>query len=119
MTAKTELEKFKKLLVDERERIMTEQEAIGASASAESNELSDYDNHPADTASDTYERTKNYAIYENAADLIQQIDEALRKIEDETYGLCDRCGSQINHDRLKAIPYATLCLDCQELLERR
>ncbi|MCX8053807.1 MAG: TraR/DksA C4-type zinc finger protein, partial [Armatimonadetes bacterium] len=82
-------------------------------------ELSDYDNHPADAASETFERTRNYALDENFREILEAIDEALRKIEDGTYGICDRCSQPINIERLKAIPYATLCIQCQETIERR
>ena len=56
-------------------------------------ELADYDNHPADAASETFERTKDHALDENFREIIERIDEALRKIEDGTYGVCDRCGN--------------------------
>lgn len=118
MTKKLDVEKFRKLLISERERLIKERRA--AIEDAESGtELADYDNHPADAASDTFERTKNHALDENFREIIDSIDEALRKIEDGSYGLCDRCREQINPERLKAIPYATMCIDCQETIERR
>lgn len=116
---KTDLGKFRNLLLKERDRLERERRTRTAEGSEYGSELADYDNHPADAASDTYERTKDYAIEENFRELTDQIEEALRKIEDGTYGECDRCGRQINRERLKAIPYATLCIDCQETLERR
>lgn len=114
-----DLEKYKKQLLKERDRVMEEHHAMGAHASEEGYELADYDNHPADTATDTFERTKDYAIDENYREILDRINDALRKIEDKTYGMCDRCGQPINPQRLRAIPYATLCIDCQEALERR
>ena len=120
MTKKLDTEKFRKLLLDERERLERERRAKAAEDAELIEELADYDDHhPADTASETYERTKDYAIDENFREMVEKIDEALRKIDDETYGLCDRCGEPINRERLKAIPYATLCIDCQETIERR
>lgn len=111
--------KFKKMLLDERERLELERRVQLDDLAENRSELADYDNHPADSASDTYERTKDFAIDENIEEIIERIDEALRKIENGTYGKCDRCERLINMDRLKAIPYATLCIGCAEALERR
>lgn len=111
--------KFKKMLIDERERLELERRVQMDDLADGGSELADYDNHPADSASDTYERTKDFAIDENIEEIIERIDEALRKIENGTYGKCDRCERPINPDRLRAIPYATLCIDCAEAMERR
>ncbi len=119
MARNLDAEKFRKLLLTERERLQKERDANAEDEAARGNELSDYDNHPADAASETYERTKNHALDENFREMIQQIEEALRKIDGGTYGVCDRCGEPISVERLKAIPYATFCIDCQESLERR
>ena len=119
MANKADLQRFKNLLLKERNRLEKEHHYRAVEGTKVGSELSDYDNHPADAASDTYERTKDYALEENFREITDQIEEALRKIEDGTYGDCDRCGKHINPDRLKAIPYATLCIDCQETLERR
>ncbi len=113
-----DLAKFKKMLLDERDRLELEHRIKTESLTETKPEVGDFDNHPADTASDTYERTKEYAIDGNIEELIQRIDNALRKIEEGTYGICDRCQTSIKPDRLRAIPYATLCIDCQESLER-
>ncbi len=52
-------------------------------------------------------------------EILEQISDALRKIDQGSYGTCDRCSQPINIERLKAIPYATLCIECQETVERR
>jgi RNA polymerase-binding protein DksA len=119
MGKKLNVDKFKKLLHKERDRLVSERHATTQEELESGLELSDYDNHPADAASETFERTKNYALDENFREIIDSIDEALRKIEDGTYGTCDRCAQPIKVDRLKAIPYATLCIQCQETIERR
>ena len=119
MEQKLDLEKYKKQLISERDRIMDEQHAIGAHAAEAGYELADYDNHPADTATDTFMREQDQAIGENYKQMLEQINEALRKIDEGTYGMCDRCGQPIHVNRLRAIPFATLCIDCQESLERR
>lgn len=114
-----DMEKFRKQLLKERERLESEMKVTNSDLADQGSDLANYDNHPADSASDTYERTKDYALNENFRNMLEQIDEALRKIDDGTYGQCDRCGGAINPQRLKAIPYATLCIDCQETIERR
>ena len=119
MTQKLDVDKFRKMLLDERKRLEKELHANAETEADRGSELSDYDNHPADAASETYERTKRYALDENFREIIERIDDALRKIEQHSYGLCDRCGEPINVERLKAIPYATLCIECQETLETR
>ena len=50
--------------------------------------------------------------------MLESIEEALARIENGTYGTCERCGKQIAEERLEAIPYATRCIDCQRLVER-
>jgi len=119
---KIDLKKFRDILRKERKRLEEQEERIerrssGASESGELSELADYDNHPADTATNTESRTMDIALDENISTMIAQIDEALRKIEDHTYGVCDRCGGPINRERLEVIPYATLCIDCQDIVE--
>ena len=119
MADKLDKEKFRKLLLRERERLEAERKAAAADLAEDGSELSDYDNHPADSATDTYERTKNYALDENYREIVERIDEALRKIDEGSYGTCDRCNGPINPERLRAIPYATLCIECQGIIERR
>jgi RNA polymerase-binding protein DksA len=82
------------------------------------NELSAYEDHPADLASETFEREKDLAIGESVAGMLNKVNTALEKMERETYGTCDACGGPIKKARLKALPFATLCLDCQDRLER-
>lgn len=76
-------------------------------------EFSTYDNHPADIASETYERGKDFALREDQARLLTAIDSALTRIEDGTFGRCNVCGREIPAERLQAIPYATSCIGCQ------
>lgn len=120
MARKLDLEKYKKLLLAEKDRLELEHRVISGELAEHIGDLADYDDHhPADAATETYERTKDYALEENFHDLLEKISEALRKIDEGTYGICDRCETTINPDRLRAIPYATLCISCQERLERR
>ena len=115
MEKRLDINKFRKLLLAEKERLHIERgEYVEKAENA-----SDYDYYdPADSAVETSEYSKDFAIEENVRDMLQRIDEALRKIEDGSYGICDRCHNPIHPNRLRAIPYATLCIDCQERMER-
>ena len=68
---KLDLAKFKKQLQDERERVLLEHRVMAANSALEGSELADYDNHPADAASDTYERTKEFALDENFREIVE------------------------------------------------
>ncbi len=67
---------------------------------------------------DLYERDKTVALIESLEFRLASIERALRAIEKGTYGICERCGSAIDPARLEARPDATLCLKCQEEVER-
>lgn len=77
-------------------------------------ELSMYDNHPADIASELYEQQKEFALANHENERIADIKEALRKIDNNTYGVCDFCGEEIPFERLEAYPTAKLCIKCQK-----
>ena len=120
----TRLRAIKKRLESERERLEAELHEIMERTSISSDieqvtELSTYDDHPADLASETFEREKDLALEGNIQDLLDKVNTALEKIEDGTYGLCDSCGVEINPNRLEALPWASLCLNCQDRLEGR
>lgn len=68
------------------------------------------DQHLADHASDILDRELDDTLGENADHVIRAIDDALRRLDEGTYGTCVVCGEQIPEERLAAIPYATLCL---------
>ena len=67
----------------------------------------------------TVDRERDLSLLENARDLLDQVDAALRKVEDGTYGKCARCGKSIEAARVKALPHASLCISCKRLEERR
>jgi RNA polymerase-binding protein DksA len=67
--------------------------------------------HIADSATDTFMRELDEGLEENAEHLLAEIEGALRRIDDGTYGTCVACGRPIGEERLEAVPYATLCID--------
>ena len=76
-------------------------------------------NHMAETATATLDREIDYTLEENSENVLAAIDAALKRIEDGTYGICVDRGEQIPVERLEAIPWTTLCIDCKRLQERR
>ncbi len=118
-----EVAKFRELLLTERGRLEAELREIGSrtariSESERASELSGYDDHPGDMASETFEREKDLAIGESVETLLTQVITAIEKLDRGTYGVCDACGKTIKKARLEALPFATLCLDCQDRMER-
>jgi RNA polymerase-binding transcription factor DksA len=82
-------------------------------------EISTYEDHAADLASETFEREKDLALESNISDLLEKVNRALEKVEDGTYGNCDYCLQTINEKRLEALPWAAFCRDCQDRVEGR
>ena len=121
---KLNVAKYKSTLLEEKVRLHKEIEHIEEDTSYSDqkmgqSELADYDNHPGDTGSDTFEKEKDVSVIDTYHNVIGRIDEALGKIERGTYGTCDRCGREIAKGRLNAVPYAIYCLECQDIIEGR
>jgi DnaK suppressor protein len=76
------------------------------------------DQHMADTATETVDREISYTLEESDVRLLTAIDRALERIDTGTYGGCVNCGAQIAPERLEAMPWATLCIDCKRREER-
>ena len=117
--SKKGLKKFKQLLLNQREKIVDEVEHITndtlkKSQKDASGDLSGYTLHMADMATDQYDREFSLGIASNEQTIIYEIDEALKRIEDGSYGICFTCEKPITKSRLKAVPYAKYCLDCQQ-----
>lgn len=113
---------FRTLLTDRRERIVRAIEHLHeqhpGTLDEESGELVRVDNHLADLASATFDRELDLGLEEDAEEVLAAIDAAIRRLDAGTYGICERCGADIGVDRLRAMPYATLCIDCKRLEER-
>jgi RNA polymerase-binding protein DksA len=121
---KIRLEKYRQRLTVERDRIVAQMRRMDSQDGTDSqedasSELSHYDDHMADAATETFEREKDLAEEENLKRLLEQVNAALQKIDAGTYGECDRCHKPIAPGRLEALPYATLCIECAERLEGR
>lgn len=108
----------KKGLLDIEARL-SGQDGLGESMKNSLSELSTYDNHPADVATELYERSKDLGLLEVTRNQIAQIDEALVAIQRGNYGLCHNCGKHISEKRLLALPQALLCVQCKRAEEER
>ncbi len=115
---KDDFAQFKKLLLSLRERLVgkvdsMQGEALKMSRQDASGDLSNVPIHMADVGTDNYERDLMIELIENGEEGLRNIDTALEKMDDGSYGVCEICAKKINKERLKAVPYAKLCIDCQ------
>ncbi len=109
-----DFEYFKNLILEKRKEIFEElnegelKESIQESPGEKS-----YAFHLADLGSDVNEREKSFLVASIEGGILAELDEALNRIEDGTYGICAICDEPIHPQRLEAIPYTKLCLDCK------
>jgi RNA polymerase-binding protein DksA len=71
------------------------------------------DNHLAETASVTLDREIDYTLEENSGHVLAAIEDALVRLENGSFGRCASCRGEIAEERLEAVPWATLCIDCK------
>lgn len=81
-------------------------------------EATGYSQHQADQGTDDFDRTISLEVTSREYNLLKQIDRALEKIQEGTYGLCDITGDEIPLARLEAVPYATMTVKAQEQIEK-
>jgi DnaK suppressor protein len=114
---KSDIIQFKQKLLILREEI---RKALRGTAKAvtEPDESKGYSQHQADEGTDDFVKNINLEVSNKELSLLRQIDRALEKIEEETYGVCDLTGEEIPMKRLEAIPYATMTVKAQEQFEK-
>jgi RNA polymerase-binding protein DksA len=116
-------DRFREALLEERTRVEAAIQNLHdenpGTLSEDAGEETAYDNHLADTATETYDRELDYTLEENSEHVLADIDAALKRIEEGTYGICTNCRKPIAVERLEALPWATLCIDCKRDGERR
>jgi len=114
---KQDTEYFKKLLLQLRAEIVEQlkgtETGLGANVKDSSGDTSTISFHLADMGTDTMEREKTFWRASQNSKVLNEIDDALRKIENDEYSLCESCNLPINRQRLEAIPYAKLCIQCK------
>lgn len=116
---KNQLETYKHTLMREKSKILQaikdiNENDLGGSLKEFCSELSSYDNHPADMGTETYMMEQSMNLKNNEINMLDNIDNALKSIEDGTYGKCSVCGKEISTQRLDFIPYANTCTVCMD-----
>ena len=113
---------FQERLLDERRRVVNAIDNIHTenpgSLGEETDETTFQDNHLGDIATATFDREMASSLEENSTHVLAEIDAALARIDEGTYGVCVRCGEPIGRERLEALPWATLCIDDKRKQER-
>lgn len=84
---------------------------LGESLTDSTGELSSYDNHPGDVGTEVFERGRDLAVNDTLRDELNQVNQALVRIDSGEYGVCLTCGKNIPFERLEAIPYTAYCVD--------
>jgi DnaK suppressor protein len=82
------------------------------------NKTTSMPNHMAELGSDNFDRELTLSLLGSENDALDQIEAAIERIEDGSYGQCEECGAKISKARLEAIPYATLCVRCASQQEQ-
>lgn len=115
-----EIEKFRTLLYEKRNELLGNVSYMEKDALREDrSDLSSMPIHMADLGTDSYEQEFTLGLMDSERKLISEIDEALGRIEDGTYGICQVNGEPIPKPRLEAIPWARCCVACASLLEKK
>lgn len=109
-----QLKHLKEKLLEEKkaaEQHLERGEELRTQLSDTTGELSSYDNHPADLATETFERNRDMAVDEAFSTRVLEIEQALERMENGTYGACVVCGKDIPIERLEAIPSTPTCME--------
>ncbi len=121
---KEDIAKLKTQLDAERKKLMggldhIERDMLNKSQRDASGDLSGYSFHMADQATDNFATEFGFDIASNEQQRLNQIDDALKRIEEGVFGVCEECKKSIPMKRLKAMPSARYCIKCQEIVEAR
>lgn len=114
---KNQILEFKKRLEDMRNQLTRSVKEASEVVMAD-DKTKGYSQHQADEGTDDFDRIVSQELTDKELKILKQIDRALEKIQDGTYGVCDLTGDEIPIKRLEAIPYATMTVQAQEKLEK-
>ncbi|MFA5090151.1 MAG: TraR/DksA family transcriptional regulator [Candidatus Omnitrophota bacterium] len=120
---KKELTEFKKIIMKMKENILDgirhiSEDTLKKSQKDASGDISGYTYHMADVASDTYDREFSLGLASSERESLYELDDAAKRIEEGVFGVCESCKSLISKTRLRIVPYARLCVKCQEKKEK-
>jgi DnaK suppressor protein len=121
---KKDLKDFKKIVLKKKEELLDDlkhisDDTLRKSQKEASGDISGYTYHMADVATDNYDREFSLGLASNERKSLYELDDALKRIEEGTFGICDVCKNPIAKIRLKAVPSARLCIKCQQKREKR
>ena len=119
---KTEKEKLRKALIARKKELLDEMGVImdtnfSSTIKESTGDISHYSYHMADQATDNMERELAFMFASKSGRLVYHLDEALRRMQTNEYGICVACGKKINPARLEAVPHARMCIDCKSAEE--
>lgn len=114
---KADIEKFRKRLLELRSQFSQLVQHVNEDVKMPE-ESRGYSQHQADEGTDDFYRNVSLQVSDEEYKVLRQIDRALEKIDENTYGICDISGEEIPLPRLEAIPYATMTVKAQEMLEK-
>ncbi|MFO7959858.1 MAG: TraR/DksA C4-type zinc finger protein [Nitriliruptoraceae bacterium] len=97
----------------ERAQLLEQVAELDAEADVNNWREGGFDDDPADAGSASFERETAQSLSNHSRRLLTQIDDALRRMDQGIYGVCEQCGKQIEPERLEALPYAMLCMECK------
>lgn len=112
-------EQARQRLEEERERLLGLRDSLEEIARDSTSDLSSYDQHPGDMAPEVAERAKDQSLQENVEASLTDVEDALRRIDEGRYGICEATGEPISEERLEANPAARYTLAYQQELERQ
>jgi len=119
MKKETQYDKMIDTLREERQdSLETATELFNGDMRESLGELSLIDNHPADIATEVYERSRDVAQHDRLVHKVEAIDVALARFDEGDYGICEHCGQKIPLERLEALPYTTVCTKCSREEEK-
>jgi len=121
---KKELTEFKKMILKKKDEVLDEiqhisDDTLKKSQKEASGDISGYTYHMADVATDTYDREFSLGLASNGRELLYELEDALKRIEDGSFGICEGCKCVITKGRLKAVPNARFCVACQQKKEKK
>ena len=116
------MKKYEKLLLERKKELLENmgdimKDRVGTTTKESTGDLSSYSYHMADQGTDAMERELAFMFASKTGRLIYHVDEALRRVEDGSYGKCSVCNRPISKARLEAVPHARLCIECKSAEE--